>query len=506
MGNEPRVFDKFYFYSDPHFFHSRICQLSNRSFSSVQEMNEALIENYNRAVPKDGTVIWTGDCFFIGRPKAKEIMDRLHGVKILVRGNHDMKPVDMYKIGFTFVCESMEMMIAGERVKVSHFPYKPKHTLWQKFLKLIRGPKRHYDLKYMNLRPVDNGGWLIHGHCLPTDYEVLTVNKGFVKLSDIQINEEVYAYDKDRIVRSRVIELTKTLYSGQMYDIQLPRFSQTMTANHHLKLKDNSYVSIKSCLDRQMPVSELPTYCNSEVGGSDIDIKDIELRLIVAICADGCFEKNSSPIRFHIKKERKQQRLKSLFQEYGETIYFYNNKSKGIDPVVGNYLKGLVLRNSTYKRLPEWFLDLSTRQIAVVIDELEHWDGNVSKTGVRQFFSSKKEEIDLVQILLTRLGIMSNSVRNKEVVTYKFHNNNSNASITKYTKEFLVENIEVGCITTEFQSFITRSPNGKISVTGNTHNPNKLNGKQIHVGVDSWNYAPIPYQQIEIIINRAKKI
>jgi calcineurin-like phosphoesterase family protein len=164
MGNEPRVFDKFYFYSDPHFFHSRICQLSNRHFSSVQEMNEAFIENYNRVVPKDGTVIWTGDCFFIGRPKAKEIMDKLNGIKMLVRGNHDMKAADMYKIGFTFVCESMEMMIAGKRVKVNHFPYKPKYTLWQKFLKLIRGPNHQYDLRYLNLRPVDDGSWLIHGH------------------------------------------------------------------------------------------------------------------------------------------------------------------------------------------------------------------------------------------------------------------------------------------------------------------------------------------------------
>jgi calcineurin-like phosphoesterase family protein len=164
MGNEPRIFDKFYFFSDPHWGHKNIISLSKRPFATIEEMNEAFIENYNRTVPKDGTVIWTGDCFFLGKPRAKEIMDRLHGIKLLVRGNHDMKPVDMYKIGFTLVCESMEMMIAGERVKISHFPYKPQFTLWQKFLKLIRGPKRHYDLRYLNLRPVDNGGWLIHGH------------------------------------------------------------------------------------------------------------------------------------------------------------------------------------------------------------------------------------------------------------------------------------------------------------------------------------------------------
>ena len=45
-----------FFTSDTHFFHGRIIELCNRPFHSVEEMNEALITNWNRVVPRDGVV------------------------------------------------------------------------------------------------------------------------------------------------------------------------------------------------------------------------------------------------------------------------------------------------------------------------------------------------------------------------------------------------------------------------------------------------------------------
>ena len=78
-----------WFTSDTHYWHSNVIKYCNRPFSSVEEMNEALIDNWN-AVVKDGdTVFHLGDVIFAGVTKAREIIPRLKGNKILIRGNHD---------------------------------------------------------------------------------------------------------------------------------------------------------------------------------------------------------------------------------------------------------------------------------------------------------------------------------------------------------------------------------------------------------------------------------
>ena len=46
-----------FFTSDTHFDHARIIELCNRPFSSVEEMNETMIERWNARV-KPHDVVW----------------------------------------------------------------------------------------------------------------------------------------------------------------------------------------------------------------------------------------------------------------------------------------------------------------------------------------------------------------------------------------------------------------------------------------------------------------
>lgn len=75
--------------SDTHFGHDNIRRYSNRPFSSVAEMNEYLILNWNKVVQPDDEVYHLGDVFLCNMEMAKAIIKRLNGKKYLVRGNHE---------------------------------------------------------------------------------------------------------------------------------------------------------------------------------------------------------------------------------------------------------------------------------------------------------------------------------------------------------------------------------------------------------------------------------
>ncbi len=81
--------------SDTHFFHDREFVWKKRGFENVDEMNEVLVENWNRVVSEKDTVYHLGDVFLgVGTDyeKAGELLYRLHGQIHLVTGNHDQEP------------------------------------------------------------------------------------------------------------------------------------------------------------------------------------------------------------------------------------------------------------------------------------------------------------------------------------------------------------------------------------------------------------------------------
>ena len=87
-----------FYVSDTHFGHENIIRLCERPFASVQEMNEALIENWNKRVKGGDRVYILGDMFY-KTVDAEEILARLKGEKHLVLGNHDACWLEEYMVG-----------------------------------------------------------------------------------------------------------------------------------------------------------------------------------------------------------------------------------------------------------------------------------------------------------------------------------------------------------------------------------------------------------------------
>lgn len=78
-----------YFISDLHLGHENCLRLDSRPFSSIEEQDEVIVQNWNNRVKSNDEVWILGDVSFYRPGKTVEILKRLNGIKRLCRGNHD---------------------------------------------------------------------------------------------------------------------------------------------------------------------------------------------------------------------------------------------------------------------------------------------------------------------------------------------------------------------------------------------------------------------------------
>ncbi|HTN99244.1 MAG TPA: hypothetical protein VL068_01110, partial [Microthrixaceae bacterium] len=150
-----------WFTSDLHLGHNNIIRYCARPFSSVDEMDEALVQRWNETVADEDRIWVLGD-FALGDIGASlALTSTLRGRKILLAGNHDRcwagtgkkthEWTERYlEAGFDEVLQGEQTMsIVGEQVRLCHFPYE--------------GDSHDHD-RFVGNRPIDDGGWLLHGH------------------------------------------------------------------------------------------------------------------------------------------------------------------------------------------------------------------------------------------------------------------------------------------------------------------------------------------------------
>lgn len=113
---------KIYFSSDWHIGHENVLKFDNRPFKDLDEMHEKLIKTFNHYVPKHGITYFLGDMGLCSGGLLKSIIERLNGTKILIIGNHDKGVYSMYNAGFDVVLYKAELVIAKQRVTLSHCP------------------------------------------------------------------------------------------------------------------------------------------------------------------------------------------------------------------------------------------------------------------------------------------------------------------------------------------------------------------------------------------------
>ena len=136
-----------YFTSDTHWGHTNVIRYSNRPYASTEEMNEALIANWNSRVKPGDSIYHLGDFAFMTEEQADRVLQRLNGQKYFIYGNHDkvIKRSEKLRKHFVWCRDYAELYLTpqgGEKVPVilSHFP-------------MITWNKAHH------------GSIMLHGHC-----------------------------------------------------------------------------------------------------------------------------------------------------------------------------------------------------------------------------------------------------------------------------------------------------------------------------------------------------
>ena len=92
--SKEQMMSNIFFIADPHFGHEGVCRFLRedgsklRPWEKAADMDEAMVENWNRVVGINDKVYCLGD--IVMKKEFLPVMARLKGKKNLVRGNHDI--------------------------------------------------------------------------------------------------------------------------------------------------------------------------------------------------------------------------------------------------------------------------------------------------------------------------------------------------------------------------------------------------------------------------------
>lgn len=126
--------------SDHHFGHANLLTFTGADgdyfrgdrFSSVEEMDEYMVERWNSVVKPGDKVYHLGDFTMGLKRHSLDICKRLNGRKVLIRGNHDKLKLSQYAEHFKDVrsVHLLETGISGActHLVLSHVPIHP-HSL-----------------------------------------------------------------------------------------------------------------------------------------------------------------------------------------------------------------------------------------------------------------------------------------------------------------------------------------------------------------------------------------
>jgi hypothetical protein len=357
------------------------------------------------------------------------------------------------------------------------------HVVGLKFRNLEDGQKYlglpGQQARLFNLRAIQEASDTIvvtEGECFPDDAEVLTP-KGWVRL-DSWNNEKVAQWDNGDISFVKPAAYVRKNFDGSLVSYSQRGYTSVTTPGHRLpSVTRKGKLKFSAADDGGKDGTTIPRA--GLLDGPGIPLLDDEIRLLLAIQADGMIDARSDGrpyIRFGIKKQRKVDRLHKLFASLG--IDYSDNPAGSRGGVTSRGYRFIGFRCpdgfEPFKMLPwSWIADATLAQRRMILDELLEWDGNhVHGRTMTEFSNKHKVNAEWAQALAHTSGFCSSvfSRSNKYGSWFKatlLHDKSTSdwASVRKH-REDIPYSGEVFCVTVPSGAILIRQ-NDHVTVSGN---------------------------------------
>lgn len=262
---------------------------------------------------------------------------------------------------------------------------------------------RHYDVT--------------HKQCLPLDSTELLTRDGWKSLSDVKTGEEVMQYDTD----------TDRLSFGAVSSVVEPYEAELLschgfeaTANHRMWAANNSHVNEYGFNWREQLWGDMLTGCRLNAvkngalySGVGLPLTDDEIRFLVWVQGDGHYMKGTYQdvcgIEFHVKKQRKIDRIKEILDNL-MIDYTVSNKKDG-SVSYRNYGTDL------YHWCEQWLKDKQFQYNLLEMNEHQYdvfWNECLQVDGCEAgdlYTSAIQNNLDVVQAICATKGYRTNKTR-----------------------------------------------------------------------------------------------
>lgn len=308
--------------------------------------------------------------------------------------------------------------------------------------------------------------------CIPLDTELLTLN-GWKKLSDVEIGEMVAtpSLDNLNITFQPILDIVEPKYQDTYTNHGL-----TATKDHRIVYNTPSSPNDYLIEKYQTVLTKNKTYQIPLAGKNNfkgIDISNDKLKLIVAAQADGHYMYNNRidgsksiyGLEFHLKKERKIQRIKEILEALS-LEYTVCNKTDGSTSIrvynntEFNAKEYCEAEDLLCDKIFTWnMLNLNSKQAELVLDEILLWDGcEVAK----KYNSSIRKNVDIINALAALNGVGSRVKDN--AVTFRDTNFQvvSNETVRNHHRN----KVQVSCVSVITGLILVRQQ-GKTFIIGN---------------------------------------
>ena len=348
---------------------------------------------------------------------------------------------------------NIEQKIAEELIRIRDAESNIVYKDWEDTIKHLEHKQgwEYTDEQKSGVKTVlDNNITVVTGlaGCVDCDTEYFNGTE-WKKISEYQKGEKVLQYNTDGTAELVTPERYIKQPSECLYHFETKYgLDQTLSLEHnvvYVTSKGNLYSQPFSVIkERQENKGFFGKFITSfKYSGEGINLTDDEIRIMVAIMADGHFNEktkntNSSiykQVRINLKKDRKKQRLEKLLNNL---CLDYIKVDSTIEDFHTYYFESPLLE----KHFPQDWYQCNLHQLQIIFEEVLYWDSNYKKKNC--FSTTSKSDADFIQFVFSALGYRATILLQDRVgQTYKINDKEyirqSKEYEVTYTKRNLIE-------------------------------------------------------------------